>query len=46
MATLPPFPADLILGTVDVVGLFLNIPHEERLIAIRKALDTRKNETI
>ena len=47
IANLPPFPDDLILCTIDVVGLYPNIPHEEEvLIAIRKALDTRKDKTI
>ena len=31
---------------IDVAGLYLNIPHEEGLIAVRKALDIRKDETI
>ena len=39
-------PDDLILCTTDVVGLYLNIPHEEGLIVIRKDLDTRKDKTI
>ena len=46
IANLPPLPDDLILCTIDVVGLYPNIPHEEGLIAIRKALDTRKDKTI
>ena len=43
---LPPLPGDPILCTRDVVGRYLNIPHKEGLIAIRKALDTRKDKTI
>ena len=39
-------PDDLILCTIDVVCLYPNIHHEEGLIAIRKALDTRKDKTI
>ena len=46
IANLPSLPDDLILCTIDVVGLYSNIPHEEGLTAIRKALDTRKDETI
>ena len=46
IANLSPLPDDLILCTLDVVGLYPNIPHEEGLIAIRKALDTRKDKTI
>ena len=49
IANLPPLPDDFILCTIDqieVVGLYPNIPHEEGLIAIRKALDTRKDKTV
>ena len=46
IANLPSLPDHLILCTIDVVGLYSNIPHEEELTAIRKALDTRKDETI
>ena len=46
IANLPPLPDGLILCTVDVVGPYPNIPHEEGLIAIRKALYTRKDKTI
>ena len=46
IANLPPLPDDLILFTIDLVGLYPNIPHEEGLIAIKKALDTRKDKTI
>ena len=43
---LSPFPDDLILCTIDEVGLYPNVHHEEGLIAIRKALDTKKDKTI
>ena len=46
IANLPPLPDDLILCTIDAVGLYPNIPHEKGLIAIRKALDTKKDKTI
>ena len=46
IANLPPLPDDLILCAIDAVGLYPNIPHEKGLIAIRKALDTRKDKTI
>ena len=46
IANIPPLPDDLILCAIDVVGLYANIPREEGLIAIRKALDTRKDKTI
>ena len=43
MASLPPLPDDVILCTIDVVGLYPNIPHNEGLIA---ALDLRKDKII
>ena len=39
-------PDDFILCTIDVVGLYHNFPLKEELEAIRKALDTRENQTI
>ena len=35
-------PDDFILCTIDVVGLYPNIPHKEGMEAIRKALDKRR----
>ena len=46
MASLPPSPDDVTLCTIDVVGLYPNIPHDEGLIAIRKAVDLRKDKRI
>ena len=46
IANISPFPYELILYTIDAVSLYPNIPDEEGLIAVRKALDTRKNKTI
>ena len=37
---------EFILCTIDVVGLYPNIPHNEGLEAIRKAFDKRDNQTI
>ena len=37
---------DVILCTIDVVGLYPNIPHDEGLTAMRKALDLRKDQRI
>ena len=31
-------PDNLIICAIDVVGIYPNIPHEEGLLAIRKAL--------
>ena len=44
LASLPPSPDDVILCTIDVVGLYPNIPHDEGLISMRKALDLRKDK--
>ena len=44
-ANLPPLPGDLILCTIEVVGFYPNISHEEGLIAIRKTLDNGKDKT-
>ena len=46
MASLPPLPDDIILCTIDVVGLYPNIPHDEGLIALRKSLESREEKTI
>ena len=35
---LPDLPEDAIFCTIDVVGLYPNIPHEEGLEAMRKAI--------
>ena len=40
------FPEGAILVTIDVVGLYPNIPHNEGLEAIRKILNTRTNPEI
>ena len=34
----------IILCTVDVVGLYLNIPHDEGLSTLRKQLDLRQEK--
>ena len=39
LRSLPKLPDNIILCTVDVVGLYPNIPHEEDLSALRKRLD-------
>ena len=39
-------PDDVTLCIIDVVGLYPNIPHDEGLIAIRKAADLRKDKRI
>ena len=39
-------PKNAILCTIDVVGLYLNIPHEEGLASIRNHLDNRENKEL
>ena len=39
--SLDQLPEGAILNTIDVVGLYPNIPHEESLASLRKFLDTR-----
>ena len=46
LASLPPLPDDLILSTIDDVGLYPNIPRDEGLIVMRKALCFRKDKKI
>ena len=46
IASLPPLPDDFTLCTIDVVGLYPNIPHDEGLIALRKSLESREDKTI
>ena len=44
--TLPSLPEDIILYKIDVVGLYPNIPHEDGLVGMRKALDAREDKTV
>ena len=37
---------DIFLCTIDVVGLYPNIPHDKALIALRKLLESREDKTI
>ena len=39
-------PGNAILCTIDVVGLYPNIPHEEGLASIRKHLNNRENKEV
>ena len=39
--SLPNLPDDIILCTVNVVGLYPNIPHDEDLSSLHKRLDLR-----
>ena len=46
ISDLPPLSKDVIMCTVDVVGLYPNIPHEDGLEALKLALDGRDTKTI
>ena len=46
LRSLPNLPDDIILYTVDVVGLYPNIPHEQALSALRKRLDLRQEKDV
>ena len=46
MRSLPNLPDDIILCTVNVVGLYTNIPHDEGLSALRKRLDLRQEKDV
>ena len=46
LRSLPNLPDDIILCTVDVVGLYPNIPHDEGLSALRKRLDLRQEKDV
>ena len=43
---LPPLPDDLIMCTIDVVGLYPNIPHDGGLEALKIALDGREDKSV
>ena len=43
---LPSFSEDIILCTIDFVGLYPNTFHKDGLIAIRKALDAREDKIV
>ena len=43
---LPSLAEDIILCKIDVVGLYPNIPHEDGLVAMPKALDAREDKTV
>ena len=46
LRSLPKLPDNIILCTVDVVGLYPSIQHEEGLSALRKRLDNRMEKYI
>ena len=46
IANLPPLPEDVLMCTIDVVGLYPNIPHKDGLEALKLALDSREDKNI
>ena len=46
LRSLPKLRDNIILCTVDAVGLYPNIPHEESLPALRKRLDNQMEKYI
>ena len=46
LCSLPKLPDDIVLCTMDAVGLYSNIPHEEGLSALRKRLETQKEKYV
>ena len=46
LRSLPNLPDDIILCTVDVVGLYHNIPHDEGLSTLCKRLDGRQEKDV
>ena len=46
IANLDELPENAILCTVDVVGLYLSIPHDEGLEALRVALNGREDQSV
>ena len=46
LANFPPLPDDVILYIIDGGDLYPNTLHDEGLIAMRKALDLRKDKLI
>ena len=46
LSDLPPLKNDVLLCTVDVVGLYPNIPHKDGIEALKSVLDSRKNKTV
>ena len=46
ITNLSPLPDDLILCTIDVLGFCPNMPHEEKMISIKKAINTSIDQII
>ena len=46
LRSLTNLPNDIILSSVDVVGLYPNIPHDEGLSALQKRLELRREKKV
>ena len=46
LCSLANSPDIILLGTMNVVGLYLNIPHDEGLSALKRRLDERDEKDI
>ena len=46
LQNLPKLPDDVILSTINVVGLQPNTHNDEGFLFLKKALDKRQNETV
>ena len=46
LRSLPKLPDGIVLCTMDVVGLYSNISHEESLSALRNRLESRKEKYV
>ena len=46
LISLTDLPSDIILCSVDVVGLYPNIPHDEGLSALQKRLELRRDKKV
>ena len=43
---MPPLPENALLCTIDVVGLYPSIPHDEGLQALKRAMDEREDKSV
>ncbi|XP_057296197.1 uncharacterized protein LOC130625148 [Hydractinia symbiolongicarpus] len=46
LRNLPTLPDDVLLCTVDVLGLYPNIPHQDGLAALHRVLDVREDKSV
>ena len=46
LPNLPDLPSDIILCTIDVVGLYANIPHKDGLDALCRTFNNRNDKSV